>query len=798
MTQSFDVDDEAMREAQEELRRLEAAESFSPPDVPAVQQTYAPAVQPKRGYAIPGGTVTRAATAAPSPEPTIPLHLSADPKTLEDLYALFPVGDGDYKLRIERKAPTHFHGPSGAVRVAGFIMDLDMPISMTEFAARFGGQRYDVSVIGPPSAAQRVDSLGNRVVRLLKKVEVSIPGPPKLTYLPAESREESMVQHPQQFATSHPEVEKARIEAESERVRSEAEERRRYIDEARSVAAEAARTPEKFLVAVREQNERSINEVKSLAQQQVELLRNQNQQLRDDYFKVRDEADKLRTQLVQVQHDADRRARESETEKIAALKADHEREVRRIQEERASQIDKVSQQHRDDLTRLTNSHTEELRRVESAASKERDLLVRDMERREGQSQKDAERERTTMRETYESRLSQLKETLESRIRDIQSQSEREISALKDAKEREIASIKESREREIVSVRSQFEMQASVARDTASLRIENVNAEMQRLRDEIQRQTARADAAERESQDLRAASHKEPAQAIEEAKNIVSLVGWGPKEEGATPSEEGEFDWRKTLAKAGMSLVDKLPEITRDVISSRQQAGAAGGPPGMPPGPPGPMMLPMGAAPPRMLPPPQAAGWPPPQQQPPPQMQRPSFVQAFPSQQPVMQPQRPAPMAPPPAGFAPPWAQQPAPPPAPRPAPMPTAPLPFPTAPSEPQGFSGPDLFAPNPAPAPASAPAQSVDVKPEHFAQFLQELEIAIRGGVVPPGMFARGFIDKVGKQNAVALLGMFTPDALVASVQAQEQGSSTAIVTRDGQRYVQELWAAASQQLAS
>lgn len=721
-------------------------------------------------------------------EGPLAVQLGSDPKTLEDMYSMFPVGDGDYRLRVERKQPAFHHAPTGTVKIAGFLADIDEPLSLTDFALRFGGGKYDVSVIGPPSGNQRVDAAGNKIVRLLKKVELQVPGAPKLTYLPVEVKEEQMAVQQLQV-TPNVEVEKMRLQMEADRAKKDHDERRFLEERATRAAEEASRTPEKFLVAVREQNERSIEEVKRLAQQQHDLLKAQNDQLRSDYFKTREDADKLRNSLLQVQQDADRRARESETEKIAALKQEHERELRRVHEERASQVDKVAQQHRDDLTRITNAHTEELRRVESAASKERESLTRDAERREAQLQKDAERERQTMRETYESRIAQMKETYDSRFRDLTETTKRETTSLRESRDREIESMKNAHDRELQAVRGQFEMQASVARDTATLRIENSNSEMKRLRDEVARHLARAESLERELQDLRASTHKNPLDAINEAKSMVEIIGWGPKEEKEGGGGEEEFDWKKTLAKAGMGLVEKLPEISRDIMASRAQSAqqAAEQPPQLPPGPQ-----------PRMLPPPR---------------QVPSFVQPFPSQSqaappqfrqppqqrmmPQPQPQQPPPMMRPqqPVGFAPPWAQ----PMQQRPMPMPTqqpmqAPLaqqaPVPMQATEQQFVVPPAESAPQPQEQP------QINVKPEQIAEFLQELEGAIRGGIIPPGLFAQGFIDRIGADNARGLMQVFTADSLIATVQEQDASGGTAIVTRDGQRYVRELFQSVTEKL--
>jgi hypothetical protein len=493
------------------------------------------------------------------------------------------------------------------------------------------------------------------------------------------------------------------------------------------------------------------------------------------------------------------------------------------------------------MTRITNSHTEEMRRLDQSSSKERETLARDSERRESQLQKDYDRERESMRFSSESRITQLKETYDARIRDLTMTHDRELLGNKDSKEREILSLKDSRDREVAAIRSQYEMQTSVARDTATLRIENVNNETTRLRDEVARNQARADTAEHELQSLRTKQHKEPEEAIEGATKLAALIGWGPKPEGGGEEETG--DWKKTLARAGLGLVDKLPEIAKDVLTARGQAQQEQHPQ-------------------QQQPPPGFYGYPPPQfQQPPPrQFQQPPQQQApqqrrqwgegFPSQaQPTYQPvygqpgpsyqgapswtqtpgQSPSMYAPTPPPVeqhsrapAPVPMQHPMQHPEPQPHPMPTQPyapqqqaaqpqvhphqqagmFPSQQAPQQsaqaPQQQAGPQITA-SPSGSvhvQATPGGPSVEITQGDVAEFMGELEQAIRSGIIPPGMFARALIERIGADKARVVMQVITPQNIVQAITSEEGGSATMIVTRAGQQYVQELWAEASQVL--
>jgi hypothetical protein len=175
------------------------------------------------------------------------------------------------------------------------------------------------------------------------------------------------------------------------------------------------------------------------------------------------------------------------------------------------------------------------------------------------------------------------------------------------------------------------------------------------------------------------------------------------------------------------------------------------------------------------------------------MQRvPVQVQATPVGRPGPQRQPPPGVVPP--GFAPPWAQ-------PRPIgpapamsePMAPAPQGQTAVPAEaspaPSGFDAVPTQQEELPPSESGAPV-ALDLQPEQVGEFLQELENAIRGGIIPPGLFAQGFIGRVGADVAKSLVGQISPDLITQMVQSQEAGASMAIVTRDGQRYLRDLWA--------
>jgi hypothetical protein len=87
-----------------------------------------------------------------------------------------------------------------------------------------------------------------------------------------------------------------------------------------------------------------------------------------------------------------------------------------------------------------------------------------------------------------------------------------------------------------------------------------------------------------------------------------------------------------------------------------------------------------------------------------------------------------------------------------------------------------------------------VHVTNEQVAKFSERLEEAISSGLVTPAMFADGFIKETSPETTLAIVQAIGPDQLVDAVAQQPGAQSTAIVTREGRKFVHELWAEATQ----
>lgn len=82
--------------------------------------------------------------------------------------------------------------------------------------------------------------------------------------------------------------------------------------------------------------------------------------------------------------------------------------------------------------------------------------------------------------------------------------------------------------------------------------------------------------------------------------------------------------------------------------------------------------------------------------------------------------------------------------------------------------------------------ARQLDLDPAHLEEFFVELEKVIKENVIPPGMWARGFVDKIGIDTAKMIVDNVPVDSVI---DLARQNESSVIVTRDGQQFVRKVW---------
>jgi hypothetical protein len=694
--------------------------------------------------------------------------------TLEDCYSLYPeIGGGNYYLRVFRKHPTTY----GGIRCSGFIEDIHEQISMQDFASRFGGHTYEVLVRGPGSRSATLGPDGRAQARTLSKVRLDVPGSPIIS---TTSGQDTMTQQQAFFGRGgdDPRIELKRldIEAESRRRQEKREE------DIRRVALSGTSLSPDMLEQMERQATARAAEVRSASTEIMHTLKRESDRLASRNEVLETKNQELRESMMRQQTEMTLKLKEEETHQIRELKERHSEEIRRIKEDQAANALRMESEHRRAMQEITESTTRERDHLQKMEQMERERIRTDAERRE-----------QSLLSEHARRESQTRETFETRIKDVERSYDRELRGIKDMRDREIESIRSSEKGASKFTEKTAEIQVSV------------------MQGEIARLSASSDALSRENEALRAQINKPPLEAVREAHEIASMTGY------KSGGEEEDFDWKKGLFKAVGSLIDKGPEMAKGLGEAREQnriavaraqhqarVAQARAQAVQQRRPAAQMASPM---------PHMATPEPPAQHRPPPP---PGVVPQRTWDDPSGPPEPGQAVGVPPVGGGPPMMDEEPPhyvnsaaPPGPQqppitggqarsnmPAPAFTERTPEAQQPeqSEQHEQHEPELdpFADDQAAQGHDDEAvepEPLAITPQMVSRFSEQLELAISTGVVTAEQFAQKFVAEAGPVATKQILDTIGPDQLVDAVANEAGGNKTAIVTRAGRKFVQELW---------
>jgi len=767
---------ESQDDAAAELARQQAAQAFDLPDVPIFDDVgESPAFVPPRER-------SRRDEASDAPERERSRGPGRSIVTLEDLYGHHAeIGKGEWKLRVSRVEPKAFQGHP----IAGFLCEIYEKISMEEFRRRFGGGVFSILVMRPTQSEASMSDF-----KTVTEVRFRVSGDPVIA---------SSGNSPAAYAEGSSSV---NSQVEVHRLQYEERERERLHAERIRAQEKAERIQLEAIPNIYETTKRVVEDNQRLSSAQVEFWKEEADRLRSEALTVRNEAQrelngrdaeirKLHEEIMGLKERATTNQLNLETKVISELRAQHDARVselkdqtgiqvrelrdrfdeerRRMQEEHSKKLADLSEDHRKTLDSLTRRHDEERRNYESGQALERERLREDSRYRIDQTASAKEAE-----------IRQLRETYDQRIADLRLATDRELQSLRDATAREIESIRQSER-----------AQSTLARESAEMRKEALKAEEIRLRQEL------ADL-RRETMELRdrldherAKQHKDLPTAIREAREMAGHLGLVDAAELERP--EPEQSTTSQLLGLARQAFDAAPQVLDKIMQARreqtdavmqaqrvQQAQAAQ----MQQAQMQQAQMQAAQRAPRQLGAPQQA---------PSQPARPPAGRYSP---PAAAPRPPAPRPPAPQAAAPFGAAY---------VPQASAPVPFqppaavaasPLQPA-PQAAS-PEMVSAQtesqPEPVPSAPPAGEPSVQPDSAAliiKFFEKLDGAIRNKVLSPETFAIGVIDEIGPEQTAMLLQKFSPSEIVDT--AQQLSGDSVIPTRDGQKFVVELWRAAT-----
>lgn len=661
------------------------------------------------------------------------------PGNLTELCQLFPIGNGQHYIRVERTQPKSFGGRS----IAGLLTEIRYPIAEVEFARRFGGGHYELVVYGPDPTGRPDPLTGQTMVKpLTKKIGVDYPGNP---ILEASDMDPGIPGYPGYGRrplgpTGMPSMGPADASAMKSNLdfagRLITEERAENRELRRQVAAQPASNAgalEPVLGVMKEQTKLVADSLGNEANRQQKVYELQINQQNETISALRDELRRLRDKPVD--NNAGAWGAMAEVVKAAAPQGRSSDELTRITDSHRDELRRVNESHRDDNTRREEAHKREVEGVRSTYEERIRILNSEVETERRRGRDDVANERRI----HEDREKQLRDQYDERIRQTGDRHAADLERMRTDHQRELQSV---------------ERNANLVAKTKEVSLET---RITSLQEQLDR--ARNEAADKE--DLEAQLAK--------TEHMASLLGF--------TRNEGPKDWKEHLAAAfshAISNADKILDAGARTLAAAKAA------PGQPGGPPGPQQQQMGP-PPGYGPPP---GLPPHRGRPSTQATR---TWAVDEGAPLPVDYSAGKQTPPQYG-PPPVQQQPV-------QPAPPAPQPQPMYPVTPQAYPQQQQVAPPPDPGPPGPPPNGAHPGPQVTPQDMEVFRImaeqrCLQGAL--PASFAEELVGKIGLENARAFLTAITAERLHEALSGDPNMASSPLVRRDGQRWLAQVFLSA------
>jgi hypothetical protein len=473
------------------------------------------------------------------------------------------------------------------------------------------------------------------------------------------------------------------------------------------------------------------------------------------------------------------------------LTRQHAEEIKQLSGNHKDELLRLTEQHRAEMTRLTEQHNAALHRVEDQARMDReraDGLARDSERRASETVKEAERRASEqIKETErrsDARIQDTQNQARTQYEDLRTRSEERISDQNRQWQQRFDDLKTAQEREISRKNDELNLMRTGLEGNMAVILQGKDAEIKRLQHDL-----------RESRDL-AEKNKDWLGKMGEFEKTAEKMGFSKgSEEGA-----GDEDVKTTAIKAGLGMLNRLPELVQSAGDAISKVRNPGVPPdvarnqarqGMVRGSMRTVPRTMGHAPPVLLAPlpfaTEDGGYtPPPDQALPPPARRPQIQQ---EQQIAPLEQSPTQAIVATGQQQLPYVEQPVPQQIPQSQPQPVASQPPPMQ----QQAPAPQSMAP---PPPATGGEEVDPITLQLIQGFLPSLANSFAQRESPDSV-AQQIIQANGVEQARVALTIATIDQLLAAVALDTNPAFSVLKTRNGQKFLREIWRAAEHQVS-
>lgn len=330
--------------------------------------------------------------------------------TLETMYAAMPELAAHGRIRIERTEPKWDFDSSTGQRIrASGILDYHSDLMSTQqIAERYGGYSYHVYGMlemddktnpgGPPKFVDR------------GVAEFTIPRPPALDVQPAQEGADMW----RRGAVSGSSGNNSGVDPLL------------GIVERLTRGNNPTAPSDTVFRTVAEQGQASAQQIREMAQAQVDMLRHENEAMRQKLDRIEAQASNKQSDIVSLTQAVAALNQSSRTsassEELRALRDQHEQSIARLKEDHARELDRVYRERDRENERMRAEVEARVERAEDKLKDQREMA----ERRERDMRDEYERRERSLRDDHQRQMEAMKGSYETRIAELQAMHDREL------------------------------------------------------------------------------------------------------------------------------------------------------------------------------------------------------------------------------------------------------------------------------------------------------------------------------------------------------------------------------------
>jgi len=479
-------------------------------------------------------------------------------RSFRDLFADFPIGNGQYYIQVIRLLPQVYEG----VPTRGELRDITTPnMTFAQFVEEYGGTKYELTVYGPSRKNSKTGKPARYTKPIIVHVPNAVPPNPDAADTDGDAMTDTGPNAQRLGRAGNADARMFETKLQHERDQQDRQDAKERLREQR----EQARL------------EQLQREERSKADVALRALADQLEAKTEETRELRAMVEQIRAEQLAAQGQVAKTAANSKAEELkglaeiftatgagkpdaAVLIEQHKNEVKTLTDHHHAEMARLRDGHAAELSRLRDEQAKELRRLDEVVATERATAVsriKEVEERATSRQKEIE-------DRAASRIKEVEDRATARVQEIEQRSNAEKTALKEDNDRRVQDIKDRHAERIQDIEREHKRDQDGVKRLVTVQTETEKSsfatQMAIKEQEIARLKADLDEAREEAR-------KPLGERIAELSAAAEELGY------SKGGETEQKDWKQVAMEAGAGLVANLPELLR---SAGEAVGKARG------------------------------------------------------------------------------------------------------------------------------------------------------------------------------------------------------------------------------